>query len=355
MKSPLSVVFALLAICAGVFAYLQHSEVADLRSQLATLTAERDAALADVARAKAGVDTAAENIARLTAERDAAKERARGSDSPASSMPFPTSPPKGGDDSGGKTMMAGIAKMFETEEGKKMMRSQMAMGIKMMYGSLATDLKLDPKVADQVTALLADRQAAMSEMTFAMMKDGTLDEAGAKSMGEKSAALKKEYDEKLRAILGEDGLTKLNEYERTASDRAMLSMHEQQFAATGSPLEPVQRDSLLQIMKEERLKTPAGAFDASNKSDPSKVFSAMNDDAAVQKWMAQEEDYQRRVLEAAPRTLSPDQVNALQQSFKQQLEMQRFGVKMSKEMFKGGSGSVEVSVSPGAAPVLPAK
>jgi hypothetical protein len=354
MQRPFSVFLALLAIGAGVFAYMQHSAVADLRSQLAKIAAERDAALGDAARAKAGVDTASENIARLTAERDAAMERAKSAGGPTAPLPFPTTPPKG-DDSGGKSMMAGIAKMFESEEGKKMMRSQAAMGIKMMYGSLAKDLNLDPKSADQVMALLADRQGAMSEMGFAMMKDGGIDEAGAKAIGEKSEALKKEYDEKLRAVLGEDGMTKLTEYERTASDRVMLTMHEQQFAATGAPLEPAQRDSLLQIMKEERLKTPASAFDASNKSDPSKAFSAMNDDAAVQKWMAQEEDYQRRVLEAAPRTLSPDQVNALQQSFKQQLEMQRFGVQMSKEMFKGGSGSSNVNASPAVAPGLPAK
>ena len=106
-------------------------------------------------------------------------------------------------------------------------------------------------------------------------------------------------------------------------------------------------------MKDERLKTPASAFDASNQSDPGETFSTLKDDAAVEKWITQEEDYQRRVLQAAPRTLNPDQVSALQQSFKQQLEMQRFGVKMGKEMLKGGSGPVEVE--PPAPSVSPAK
>lgn len=354
MKRPLSVFLALLAIGAGVFAYMQHSAVADLRRQLATITAERDAALADTARAKAGVELATENITRLTAERDAAVERAKKSGSP---PPFPvaTNPAKSADESGGKSMMQGIAKMFETEDGKKMMRAQMAMGIKMQFGGLAKDLKLDPTVADQVMALVADRQAAMSEMAFALMKDGALDEGGAKAMGAKGEALKKEYDEKLRAVLGEDGMKQLTEYERTLGDRMMLSMHEQQFTSAGAPLEQTQRDALLQIMKEERLKTPASVFDSNNQSDPSKAFSKLKDDAAVEKWIAQEEEYQRRVLQAAPGMLNPDQVNALQQSFKQQLEMQRFGVKMSKEMFKGGSGAPNVNASPAAVPALPVK
>jgi hypothetical protein len=336
MQRAIPPVLALLAICLSVLAYRQHSENNHLRSQLARITAERDASLETVATARTVAATATENVARLTTERNAAIERAKGGGAPPP-MPMPGASPKGADESGGKTMMQGIAKMFGTEEGKKMMRAQMAMGIKMQYGGLAKELNLDPQVADQVLGLLADRQAAMSEMTFAAMKDGTLDAEGTKTIGAKSEALKKEYDEKLRAILDDKGMAQFNDYERTANDRAMLSMHEQQFAAAGVPLEQPQRDALVQIMKDERLKTPASALDASGNSSPARAFSAMADDAAVEKWMAREEDYQRRVLQAAPGTLNPDQVNALQQAFKQQLEMQRFGVKMGREMFKGGS------------------
>jgi len=345
MQRALIPFLALLTISAGVFAFLQHSDNADLRDRLAAITAERDAALDTAAKAKTGVETATKNIARLTAERNAALDRAQGI-AAAPPMPMPGKPPKTPEESGGKSMMAGMAKMFESEDGKKMMRTQMAMGIKMQYVGIAKDLNLDPKAADQVFALLADQQAAMTEATFAMMQDGGLDEEATKSLSAKTESVKKEYDEKLRAVLGEDGMKQLTGYERTTGDRMMLSMHEQQFAAAGAPLETNQREGLLQIMKTERLKTPASAFDASNQSDPSKAFSAMKDDAAIDKWIAQEEDYQRRVLQAAPNALNPDQVSALQQSLKQQLEMQRFGVKMGREMFKGGSGAAIATPMP---------
>ena len=257
---------------------------------------------------------------------------------------MPGAPPPAGEKAGGG-MMEGIAKMFSTEEGKKMMRSQMAMGLKMQYGSLAKDLKLDPKVADQVFALLGDRQAALAEATFGAMKGGALDEAATKEISAKSEVLKKEYDEKLKTVLGDSGMTQLQDYERTLGDRMMLNMHEQQFSAAGSPLEQTQRDSLLQIMKDERLKTPASAFEKMNGGDASKTFAAIRDDAAVEKWIAQEQDYQRRVLQAATQALNPDQVNALQESFKQQLEMQRFGVKMSKEMFKTSGATAPTSTT----------
>jgi hypothetical protein len=343
MKRSLTPLFAVVALAAGAFAWLQYDHAAKLRQQIGSLTAERDAAQkvaqAEVARQKTAADLAQENVARLTSERDAALARAKAL--PPGAPPAPGGPQAAGQ-SAGNGMMEGIAKMFSTEEGKKMMRSQMAMGLKMQYGSLAKDLKLDPKVADQVMSLLGDRQMALSEATFAAMKGGTLDEAAGKEVAAKSQALKKEYDEKLKAVLGEPGMTQLTDYERTLGDRVMLNMHEQQFTASGSPLETTQRDSLLQIMKDERTKTPVSAFDASNAGDASKAMAAFRDDGAIDKWIAQEEDYQRRVLQAATRALNPDQVNALQESFKQQLEMQKFGVKMGKEMFKGSGNTAPV-------------
>ncbi len=358
MNRILAPVFAALAIGAGVFGWMQFSGAADLRKQVAALTAERDAAqksLAELAALKTAADTAQENIARLTKERDAALAHAKAV--PAGSPPMP--PPPGSvpkiDETGGKGMMEGIAKMFSTEDGKKMMRSQMAMGLKMQYGSLAKELNLDPKVADQVLSLLGDRQAALTEATFASMTGGGVDEAAVKDIGAKAESIQKEYNDKLKGVLGEQGMAKLNDYERTLSDRMMLNMHEQQFAASGSPLDTTQRDSLLQVMKDERLKTPASVFDNSGGGDPSKALSVMRDDTAIEKWISQEEDYQRRVLQAATQSLNPDQVNALRESFKQQLEMQRFGVKMSKEMFKGSGASGAIIVTPSVTTDSPAK
>ena len=357
MKNPLPSVFAVVALASGAYAWLQFDTAGRLRQQVAGLTAERDAsqkaAQAEMARLKAAADTAEENVARLTAERDAALARAKSF--PPGELPPMPGPAQPGGESPGKGMMEGIAKMFSTEEGRKLMRSQMMMGLKMQYGSLAKDLKLNPQVADQVLALLGDRQAALSEATFAAMKNGTLDAAAGKEVAAKSEELKKEYDAKLKTVLGDDGMTQLHDYERTLGDRMMLNMHEQQFAATGSPLEEPQRDSLLRIMKDERQKMPVSAFDASNAGDASKTMEAFRDDNAIEKWLAQEEDYQRRVVQAATKALNPDQVNALQESFKQQLEMQRFGVRMGKEMFGGSGGQATIAVPPPAPVAAPGR
>jgi hypothetical protein len=345
MQRFLPAILVALAVAAGVFAYVQYNDAADLRRQVAENAAARAATEAELAQAKSAADTARENVARLTMERDAALARAKNLPPGAPPMPMPGAPPPEGEKAG-SGMMEGVAKMFSTDEGKKMMRSQMAMGIRMQYGGLAKELKLDPKVADQVLALLGDRQMALTDATFGAMKNGTLDEAAMKEIGAKTDVMQKEYEEKLKAVLGDQGVSQLKDYERTLGDRMMLSMHEQQFSAAGSPMESTQRDSLLQIMKDERLKTPASAFDEANTGGGSKAFAAMRDDAAVEKWIRQEEDYQQRVLQNATQALNPDQVNALRESFKQQLEMQRFGVKMSKQMFGGSAGGEKAPPAP---------
>ncbi len=351
MQRFLPAIFVVLAVAAGVFAYVQYDGAGALKREIAETSTAREAvqkseaaAQAELARLRSEIADARAYITTLTEARDRALARAGNLPSGSPPMPMPGTPPPA-PEKAGNPMMEGIAKMFETEDGKKMMRSQMAMGLRMQYGGLAKDLKLDPKVADQVMNLLGDRQAALTEAAFSTMKNGALDEAAAKDIGAKSEVLQKEYDEKLKSILGEQGVTQLKDYERTLGDRMMLTMHEQQFTAAGAPLEQAQRESLLQIMKDERLKTAATPFDAANAGDSSKAFAAMRDDAAVEKWLKQEEDYQQRVLQTATKALNPDQVNALGESFKQQLEMQRFGVKMGKEMFGGTGGSAPISAS----------
>jgi hypothetical protein len=357
MNRFITPIFAVLALAAAAFAWFQYDSAAKLRQQIGSFAAEHDQnqkAQAEIDRLKAAAGIAQENIARLTAERDAALARAKSL--PPGPPSLPGTPPPGVE-KGGNGMMQGIAKMFSTEEGRKMMRSQMNAGLKMQYGDLAKHLKLDPKTADQVLALLGDRQAALTEATFAAMKDGTLDDAAGKELATKAQATQSDYNDKLRAIIGDDGLTQLQGYERTLGDRMMLNMHAQQFSDAGAVLDDTQRDSLLQIMQTERMKTPASAFDTNNSGNPGQTFAALRDDAAVENWLVQEQDYQRRVLQTATQTLNPDQVAALQESFKQQLEMQKFGVTMSKQMFNGSGtqATTTITVAPSATPGTPAK
>ena len=182
-------------------------------------------------------------------------------------------------------------------------------------------------------ALLGDRQNALSDSQFKFMGEGKFDEASAKAMAAESEAVKKEYDEKLKGILGEEKFQQFGEYEKTLGDRMMMMQYEQQFSAAGVPLQGGQKDALLQIMADERKKSPPSEFDNSGQNW-GKGMNMLQDDAAIDRYFQKEGEYQQRVLNAATKTLSPDQVNALQNAFKQMQDMQRLGMKMGREMFR---------------------
>lgn len=339
-----TLLLAVVAVASLTYGIFGHWEVKDRDNRIALLNRELAAArdnetlaMADAEKARKELAEANDNLARLKRERDAALARAKSGagagEAPASAETagVKPEPQKAG---GGNPW----AKMFETEEGRKMMKTQMSMMTKMQYGDLARLLKLSPQDADQVMALLADRQAAMAEHQFKLMSGGQIDEAAMREVSAKTKAVKDEYDEKLKAVLGEQKFGEMQDYDRTLGERMMLAQYEQQFNASGAPLQQGQRDELLKIMGDERKKSPPPIFDPSGQN-PGRGLDQLQDDAALDRFLQQEADYQRRVLASATRALSPDQVNALQKAFEQMAEMQKFGIKMGREMMKGGNAS----------------
>ena len=339
MQRLLTVLFAACTAVAVWFAYQNRAELSAKNALIAELTAERDAARTAEKAVREDTAPLRENVERLTSERDRLKD-----EKPTSAI-VATDPPKTAaakqPEDGGKSMMGGFAKMFQSEDGKKMLRSQTAMLVKMQYTDLAKKLNLSPQEAELVMGLLADRQVAGAVDGIAALSGETMDEARLKEISDKTAASRKEVDAKLKAALGEDRFKELETYDRSIGERMVMTQLEPQFAAAGSPLDSTQKDQLLQIMSDERLKSPKTAFDSNGAGkNPFVGMNALKDEAAVEKWIQGEQDYQRRVLQAATKTLNPDQINALQQGFQQQAEMQKFGLKMSREMFKGG-GNIE--------------
>ena len=232
--------------------------------------------------------------------------------------------------------MKGMAKMFKDPEMKKMMRTQQSMGIRMMYGDLAKELGLSSAEADKVMELLADRQMDASAKAMAAMDGAEKDPAKTEQAGREAQQVVTDYEEKLTAALGPEKKAKLDHYERTLGDRMAMQQYQGSFASSGQPLDDTQRASLLQIMTEERMKTPPGPLDPGNK-DVAASMKAMQSGDALEKSLETQRQLQQRVFARAHTVLTPDQMNAFETAQKAQLQMQEMGVKMGRAMF-GGAG-----------------
>lgn len=340
---PLVFPGVILAIAgAGLFMQLQANN--DLKRQLselqASVSAEKDAA----AKARAEAEKLRQQNEAYQRESEElrktlASAKKGGGNSPGGGSGTPGSPAAAGANGRDEgSFMKGVAKMFTDPEMKKAMRGQQAMGVRMMYGDLAKELGLSSDEANQVIEILTDRQMAIASKSMEVFDGDTSDPKKLEAAGKTVDSTKKEYDEQLKAILGEDRMKKLDGYERGIGDRMQLTQMQQSLAAVGQPLDEKQRQGILSIMQEERARTPQGPLDYGSKN-PGQQMKAMYDDSAWEDMFKKSEDFNQRVLNRANTILSPDQVNAFSDAQKQQLEMMKMGMKMGREMFKSKGGA----------------
>lgn len=315
MQRFLIVFLALTTAAGGWFAWQYRAQIADKDRQIALLAAERDTARAAAQAALADTDPLRENIERLTKERDRLQAQAQ------SAPPGPPQPP-GMMPGGPRPGFGPMGAMAKTEEGRKFIRAQVATRVNRNYAELSRRLKLSPQDSGVLMGLLADRQAALNIARASSSGNSA-------ELASQTAAIQAEFDEKLRATLGDQGFDQYSEYEETVQDRAAVGQLEEQFSAAGVQLEPAQKESLIQLMNQERKNSPENPFDPS-KSDPSSVLNLVKDDAVFNNWVQSQQDYQNRVLKAASGTLSPDQLATLQQSLQQRSEQERNMLQMAR-------------------------
>ncbi len=316
------ILIALLALTTAVSAWLAfqyHDQLAEKDARNSALTAERDAALAAEKAARTATDPLRENIERLTRERDRLQQTGLAQQNPA---PGGAIPPGGGGPNSG---MPGVARMLatlQTPEGKRMLQNQSASKVQRQYAELAQRMKLSPQDTTVLMGLLADRQTAL-----------TTARANASGNAAKAAAdvssIQSEFNDKLKSTLGESGFGEFSDYDKSVDERGAVNQFEDQFKSAGTPLDPAQKENLVQLLASEREKSPANPFDPS-KNDPNAVLTALRDESTFGAWEKQQEDYKNRVLQAATKTLTPDQVDTLKKTLDQKSERQKAGLQVFK-------------------------
>jgi CRP-like cAMP-binding protein len=233
----------------------------------------------------------------------------------------------------GANFMKGFAKMFTDPESKKAMRGQQSMVVRMMYGDLAKELGLSREEANQLMELLTERQMSMATRGMELMGGDGADPKKVEASRKEIEQSRADYDAQINGLLGEARAEKFAEYERTVGDRMQMQQYQQAFTAAGVPLQDTQRDSLIAIMKEERMKMPESPFQPGNQNAAAQI-KAMQTGEGLDQAMRQMEEFNARVLPRARVLLSPEQANTFEAAQKQQLEMMQLGLKMSREMFK---------------------
>ena len=247
---------------------------------------------------------------------------------------------------GGKGMGDMLSKMMKDPAMKEMMRTQQKVMVQKMYGPLLKDLNLPPEQKDKFMELMLDRQMSSIDQAGALFKEGETDKTeAAKAMQESQ----KELDASLKALVGDEKFAQYQDYTKTMGERMQLDQFRQQLETGNMALQDDQMKSLLQVMKEEREKVPPVI---SNKAgdNPADFAKALSEDNLAKQFQWQE-DLNRRVQERAGQVLTPEQLKEFTDFQSQQMNLQKVGMKMAKELFGTGKTAaptdVQVIVAPG--------
>jgi hypothetical protein len=329
MNKSLVFFLTVIAVGLGAIIYAEANTISELNRKMTDLRQKEAALRAQAERDHEEIAKLQSQIATFRDESEALRKKlASGPGAAAGASGTNALPAAASGDSKG-AWTKNFAKMFSDPEMKKSMKAQQSMGIRMMYGDLFKQLGLSAQDSEQLADILAERQLEFSAAAMSGMNgDNKPDPEQSKTI----ADAKQRYEEQLKATLGEDNYKKLQDYEKTIGDRFMMQQFEGQFASAGAPLEPRQREALLQIMQDERLKMPESPL-TQNNPDPKAALEALKNPATIDQFFAQQEEMNRRVLERARQTLSADQIGALQKAQQQMAELMRGQMKMSQELF----------------------
>ncbi len=243
---------------------------------------------------------------------------------PAPASPDATPPKKG---PGFKNF---LTKMMNDPEMREQMKKQTREVLKTTYASLFKEMGLTAEQGDQLIDLLVERQMKVSEASGALL---TGEPADKKQAAEAMAASRKAVDEQIRASLGDANFQTLEKWEANLGTRMQMDQFKGKLAAGTTPLQSFQSDQLSTAMQEENARAmpgfPSDDFSRVQKGD----MTFFMDSGNVDKMLAHQADVNQRVLDRSRSFLNGDQIKALGDFQKQQMEQQKFGLKMAAKMF----------------------
>jgi hypothetical protein len=241
-----------------------------------------------------------------------------------------------GDDKGGSGLGKGmgemISKMMKDPAMRDVVRKQQEAVIGMMYSGLVKDLNLTPEEKAKFNAIMTDAQMKNVENASALMGDKK-DEQTTSAAQKSITDAKKQADDEIKALLGDERFGQYQEYQKTMTERMQIDQLKNSLATQNMPMSDQQSAQLFQIMKEEKAAVPPVIPNDANQN--AQAMKAMMSPETLEKQSQWMDDYNKRLLARAGQVLSQEQLKQYSDYLEQQASLQKLGMKMAREMFGG--------------------
>jgi RNA polymerase sigma factor (sigma-70 family) len=186
---------------------------------------------------------------------------------------------------------SGLAKMMGDPAMKEFVRQAQLDKIKSMFADLVKELKLTPEQADQFYQLINDNASKhLDRLTTAGQTTSEPDNAD------------QELGNQLKALLGDAGFARFQEYGTEIPARTTVSLLDAQLG--DAPLSAEQNVRLLQVIKAEPYNLTQGITGA-----PDQAF--LGSQADIDAFLQQVTESNQRILQRAGSFLTPDQLAVL--------------------------------------------
>jgi len=337
MKSKAAAVWCVLSIVLATILVVQWNDKKALRSKLEKLQLQVEK-MTSGEPSEARVQQLEKERLKLMGELRAAENElndvrvpgaaAKATNAPESRVATRNASPSGAEPvapQGGAAMGKMLGDMLKNPEMRKAMEQQQRMAMDMIYGSLVKKLQLNPEDEKKFKDMLLAQQMENLGQAGAMFDP----EADRNKVSQELATKRKEHEEKIKEVLGEEKFSQYQDYNQTIGERMML----EQFAR-GSDISAEQNEQILGIMREEKKNVE---INLGNPTDPNENWQAvLASDEAMQRIFSQQQEVNQRVLERAGQLLTQEQIQKLEQALKQQQAMQEASLKMARQMFSSG-------------------
>jgi hypothetical protein len=287
-----TIVAAALALAAGTGLYAVHQS-SQLRAQLQTLQQEQAPLTAQLRLLEQEHTQAAQQLAALKEENARLKSGPSATELLKLRGQVGVLRQRAATNDAKAAPASGLAKMMSDPAMKEYVRQAQLQRLRSLYADLFKELQLTPEQTDQFLQLSVGK-ASTFLAKFTAPAQGAPDPAPAEAANDRES--------QMRALLGDAGYARYNEFSDELPARSTVSLLNSQLGA--SPLNNEQSASLIQVVKAEPSDLTAGIMGA-----PDKAF--LGSQADIDSFLDQVAASNQRIEQQAANFLSADQLAAL--------------------------------------------
>jgi hypothetical protein len=194
------------------------------------------------------------------------------------------------------------------------------------YAALFRRLNLNPTQLEQLKTLLAERLSSRMDVMSAARSEGL---TGRENRDELRALVQQaeaEINSGIRALLGENGYTQLQQYERTAPQRSLVNQLETRLSYSTTPLTSTQTEALVNILAEA-----GGSAPGRNPPAEMNTMVAFGPGGSAMSFNPGGTTITDAVIARAQGVLTPSQVDALKQLQAEQQSQRQINEMMRRQ------------------------